>query len=152
MENNDANVISKQEEKDLKKELDDLVNIERKKVIEELKVARSFGDLSENAEYDSARKRQAVVEMRIAEIEEILKTSTIVAAKKNTGLVVVGSTVDVEMKGGKNETFVIGKAGKGLEVSMHSPIAEGLLGKSAGDTVRISTPGGVKEMTVRKIQ
>ena len=151
MENTAKNSISKEEEKKLKEQLDELLNVERPKIIADLKVARSFGDLSENAEYASARERQAVVEDRIREIEATLKESVVVEKSKRSNVVVVGSNVDVTIKKGGKKTFTIGKKGAGIEISIHSPMAEAVLGKEVGDSITVTTPGGEKHLTINKV-
>ena len=151
MVNGSENFITTEEKEDLEKELKTLEEIKRPEVIEELRVARSYGDLSENAEYDSARKKQGMIESRIGEIENILKVSTIVAEDHNKETVTIGNTVTVDVAGEGKKVYDIGVEGKGTEVSPHSPIAEALLGKEKGDVVVAILPKGEVEITVKRI-
>lgn len=126
---------------ELKKELVSLV-AERPTLAENIKTAREFGDLSENAEYQSARQEQEKNENRISEIEAILANSQVITTPKSDGKVVLGSTV--KLKNGTTKEFqVVGTVeadplnGK---ISDESPIGKALLGKKLGDEVEIKTP------------
>ena len=121
-------------------------------MIEELRIARSYGDLSENAEYDAARKKQGIIESRINEIENILKTAVILEEDHGRDVVTIGNSVEVEVKGEGKKTYDIGVEGKGIEVTSHSPIADALLGKQKGDSVVANLPKGKVEMAIRKIK
>lgn len=151
MTKENKNFITADERQEMEKEIKELKEVRRPEVIEELRTARSFGDLSENAEYDSARKKQGVIESRINEIETILRVSETVEEDHGKNVITVGNSVEVEIKGEGKKMYDIGVEGKGLEVSSHSPIAEGLLGKQRGDTVTINLPKGDVEMTVKEI-
>jgi transcription elongation factor GreA len=137
----------------LVQELDFLKSVKRKEVVERIKIARSFGDLSENSEYDSAKEEQAFVEGRITTLENMIRNAKIIAeAATGSDSVTLGSTVTfVELPDGDEETYsIVGSAeadpfeGK---ISNDSPIAKSLLGKKVGDQVSVQTPGG--EMSVR---
>lgn len=151
MVNGSENFVTAEEKESLEKELKMLVEVKRPEVIEELRIARSYGDLSENAEYDTARKKQGMIESRISEIEVILRTSSVVDEDHDRDTVTVGNSVAVEVAGEGKKVYDIGVDGKGVEVSAHSPIAEALLGKEAGDVVVVSLPKGEVEMTIKKI-
>lgn len=134
-------------------ELEYLKSVKRKEVVERIKIARSFGDLSENSEYDSAKEEQAFVEGRITTLENMVRNAKIIAEGELSGdSVTLGSSVTfVELPDGEEETYsIVGSAeadpfeGK---ISNDSPIAKSLLGKKVGDQVSIQTPGG--EMSVR---
>ena len=125
---------------DLEVELADLKS-RRGEIAEKIAVARDFGDLRENAEYDAARKEQGLVETRIAEIEEILQNAEIIQSSDGSA-VVLGSTVELQ-SADKTVTYtVVGPveadplAGK---ISNESPIGQALMGKKVGDEVRIKT-------------
>ena len=125
---------------DLEVELADLKS-QRGEIAEKIAVARDFGDLRENAEYDAARKEQGLVETRIAEIEEILQNAEIIQSSDGSA-VVLGSTVELQ-SADKTVTYtVVGPveadplAGK---ISNESPIGQALMGKKVGDEVRIKT-------------
>lgn len=136
----------------LEDELDLLKNVKRKEVVERIKVARDFGDLSENSEYDSAKEDQAFVEGRISLLESMIRNAVIIEEEDNNDTVSLGKTVTfIEVPDGEEETYtIVGSAEadplEGL-ISNDSPIARGLLGRTIGDKVKILTPGG--EMDVK---
>ncbi|MCH6266458.1 MULTISPECIES: transcription elongation factor GreA [Neobacillus] len=137
----------------LEQELEYLKTVKRKEVVERIKIARSFGDLSENSEYDSAKEEQAFVEGRITTLENMIRNAKIISEGELAGdTVSLGSSVTfVELPDGDEETYtIVGSAeadpfeGK---ISNDSPIARSLMGKKVGDQVSVQTPGG--EMSVR---
>lgn len=127
---------------ELNEELSQLIT-ERPEITERIRSARELGDLSENAEYASARSEQERSEARIAEIEHILKNVDLISAPKNGGKVNLGSTVALKSSGKEMKFQVVGTveadplAGK---ISDESPIGKALLGKKLGDEVEIVTP------------
>ena len=136
---------------ELKSELNDLV-AQRAPIAERIKTAREFGDLSENAEYSSARQEQERVEGRIAEIESILLNVEIIKKPRGDSKVQLGSFVKLKDGGGKSKEFqVVGTVeadplhGK---ISDESPIGQALLGKKEGEEVEIKTPA---ETSIYKI-
>lgn len=151
MADKNENFITTEEKEDLEKELKTLKEVKRPEVIEELRIARSYGDLSENAEYDTARKKQGVIESRISEVENVLKVSAVVKEDHGRDVVTIGNSVEVEVKGEGKKTYDISTEGRGIEVSSHSPIAEALLGKQKGDVIIATLPKGEVEMTIKKI-
>lgn len=137
----------------LEQELENLKTVKRKEVVERIKIARSFGDLSENSEYDSAKEEQAFVEGRITTLENMIRNAKIIEdSELDADIVSLGKTVTfVELPDGDEETYsIVGSAeadpfeGK---ISNDSPIAKSLIGKRIGDEVAVQTPGG--EMNVR---
>ncbi|MFC4320877.1 transcription elongation factor GreA [Litchfieldia salsa] len=137
----------------LENELEQLKSVKRKEVVERIKIARSFGDLSENSEYDSAKEEQAFVEGRITTLENMIRNAKIIEeTNDNSNVVALGKTVTfVELPGGEEETYtIVGSAeadpfeGK---ISNDSPIAKSLIGKQVDDKVTVQTPGG--EMFVK---
>ena len=137
----------------LEQELEQLKTVKRKEVVERIKIAHSFGDLSENSEYDSAKEEQAFVEGRITTIENMIRNAKIIEGNdSNTDTVSLGKSVTfVELPNGDEETYsIVGSVeadpfeGK---ISNDSPIAKSLIGKRVGDKVSIMTPGG--EMSVK---
>jgi len=137
----------------LEQELENLKTVKRKEVVERIKIARSFGDLSENSEYDSAKEEQAFVEGRITTLENMIRNAKIITEDEmGTDTVSLGRSVTfVELPQGDEETYtIVGSAeadpfeGK---ISNDSPIAKSLMGKREGDEVTVQTPGG--EMRVR---
>lgn len=135
--------ITEDGKKELEAELAELKG-RRGAIADKIAEARDYGDLSENAEYDSAREEQGLVESRIAEIEDILLNATIITATKSSSIK-LGSKV--ELKTGKKTVsyYVVGPVeadplnGK---ISNESPIGLALMGKKVGDTVTITTPKG----------
>jgi transcription elongation factor GreA len=127
---------------ELETELTELIS-NRTDIAEKIANARDYGDLSENAEYDAAREEQAMLESRIAELEDILKNADIIKPTKSS-TIRVGSTVHLE--NGKKVTYqVVGPVeADPLEgkISNESPIGAALMGKKVGDKVTITTPKG----------
>ena len=139
----------------LKEELQRLRGVDRPNIIQAIAEARAQGDLSENAEYESAKERQSFIEGRIAELEAKLSNLQIIDPKtlNAEGRVVFGATVNIEdMDSGDSKTYqIVGEDEadiKNGKISVSSPIARGLIGKSVGDVAEISAPGGIKEYEV----
>ncbi|RXZ38095.1 transcription elongation factor GreA [Oxalobacteraceae bacterium CAVE-383] len=143
----------------LKQELHQLKTRERPAVIAAIAEARAHGDLSENADYDAAKERQSFVEGRIADIEGKLGAALIVdpATLNADGRVVFASTVDLEnLETGEKVTYqVVGTDEadiKESKVSITSPIARALIGKSAGDVVGVEAPSGLREYEILEVR
>ena len=142
----DGNFILTQEGKDkLEEELHFLETEKRAEIGERIKVAREFGDISENSEYDDAKNEQGMMEARIAEISRILSEATVVNTPKRSNSVHIGSTVTVDM-GGRERVFTIvggaesdAAAGK---ISNESPMGKALFGHKKGETVSFLSPTG----------
>ena len=140
----------------LEQELEELKTVKRKEIVERIKIARSFGDLSENSEYESAKDEQAFVEGRITTLENMIRFSEIIDNNGDKDEVSLGSTVTfVEMPDGDEEEYtIVGSAeadpfsGK---ISNDSPIAKAILGKKINDEVIISTPGGDMQVKITKV-
>ena len=143
----------------LKVELQRLRTIERPAIIQAIAEARSHGDLSENADYDAAKERQGFIEGRIKEVETKLANAQVInpAALDADGRVVFGATVDLEdAESGDTVTYqIVGddeadiKHGK---ISVSSPIARALIGKSEGETADVQAPGGVRSYDVLAVR
>jgi transcription elongation factor GreA len=136
----------------LEQELENLKSVRRKEVVERIKIARSFGDLSENSEYDSAKEEQAFVEGRITLLEQMVRNAKIIQEDKHTDAVALGKTVTFkELPNGDEETYtIVGSAEADPfegNISNESPMGSSLMGKRVGDEVAIQTPGG--EMNVK---
>lgn len=143
--------------KQLEEELDLLKGEKRKEIAEKIKVARSYGDLSENSEYDDAKNEQAILEARIATIEATLKVAVIIDENDITNETVhVGSLVKIEnIKLGKEVTYRITGSNeanpKEFKISDESPVGKGLLDHVVGDVVEVETPAGVMGFKVLEI-
>ena len=143
----------------LREELFCLRSVDRPYIIQAIAEARAQGDLSENAEYEAAKERQSFIEGRIAEIEAKLSNAMIIdpTTLHAEGRCVFGSTVRIEdLDSGNMITYqIVGddeadiKNGK---ISISSPIARGLIGKSEGDVAEVMAPGGVKEYEILDVQ
>jgi transcription elongation factor GreA len=139
----------------LRAELQTLRSVERPRVIAAIAEARSHGDLSENAEYDAAKERQSFIEGRLAEIEAKLSSAQIIdpSTLDADGRCVFGATIDLEdIDSGESVTYqIVGddeadiKLGK---ISVSSPIARALIGKSVGDVAEVNAPGGVRSYEI----
>lgn len=142
----------------LEAELEDLKVNKRKEIIERIKVARSFGDLSENSEYESAKDEQAFVEGRISNLENMIRFAEIIddthIAQDTVSL---GRKVTfIEVPDGDEEAYtIVGSAEADpmeFKISNDSPIARALIGKKIGDIVSIETPGGNFEVEITKVE
>jgi transcription elongation factor GreA len=151
--------MSKQGEEMLRNELERLKMIERPRIILAIAEARAHGDLKENAEYHAAREEQGFAEGRIQDIEGKLSNAQVidVVAIKNTGKVIFGVTVELENIETEEEVCyqLVGEDEADLKlgkISITSPIARGLIGKTEGDVVGVSVPGGLVEYEIISVQ
>lgn len=140
------------------KRLEYLKTTARTEIAEQIKTARAFGDLSENAEYDAAKIEQARIEYEIVEIEAMLKNVVLIDEDTlNTNVVDVGSNVTVKMlsAGDEERTFqIVGSAEANPyenRISNESPVGKTLLGHKVGELVEIQTPDGVSEFEITAI-
>lgn len=141
----------------LEQELEYLKVSGRKDIAEKIKIARGFGDLSENAEYDAAKDAQAAMEKRIGELEEMIKNAQVVDVDAvSTDVVSILSKVkvyDEDME--EEETYIIVGTTEAdpdkNKISDESPIGTALLGKKKGDVVTVETPGGSFELKILEI-
>jgi len=142
----------------LRNELKRLKSEDRPRVIKAIAEARSHGDLSENAEYHAAREQQGFIEGRIGEIEAKLSTAEIIdpSTVTNNGKVIFGATVGLEgQDDGKAISYqIVGEDEADIKsgrISITSPIARALVGKSAGDVVDVAAPGGTRSYEIVKV-
>ena len=143
----------------MRAELQDLKTVQRPRIINAIAEARSHGDLSENAEYHAAKERQSFIEGRIAELDGKLSNAEIIdpTTLDDDGRCVFGVTVELEdVEKGETVTYqIVGedeadiKLGK---ISVNSPIARSLIGKSAGDLAEVRAPGGVREYEILDVK
>lgn len=143
----------------LREELNHLKMVERPKIVADIAEAREHGDLKENAEYHAAREQQGFCEGRIQEIEAKLSNVQIIDVTKmpNTGKVIFGTTVTILNCDSDEETtyHIVGEDEadiKNGKISIGSPIARGLIGKSIDDVVNIQTPAGTVEFEIIEVQ
>ena len=150
-------VVTREGYNKLEQELENLRTVKRKEVADKIKVARGYGDLSENAEYDAAKDEQRDIEARIEEIEKILKNAEVVVEDEiDLDKISIGCQVkvlDVE-EDEEMEFKIVGSTEanslKG-KISNESPVGKALLGKKVGDTVKVETPAGEFEYKVLSI-
>ena len=151
--------ITKRGAEKLKAELHTLKTVERPAIIRAIAEARAQGDISENAEYDTAKDRQGFIEGRIQEIEGKLSASQVIdpSSLDAGGRVVFGSTVELEDEGNaKRVTYqIVGEYEADLKlglINIGSPIARALIGKSEGDSIEVQAPGGLKHYEIVSVK
>lgn len=156
MAENKEYVLTRDGKAELEAELDRLKNVTRKEVSEKIKEARSFGDLSENAEYDEAKNEQAEVEARINEIEYMLKYARVIYDDEiKSDVVTPGSKVVLDIFGGEKKYTIVGSTEADPyknKLSYESPIGAACLNRSAGETVTAQTPGGEVQFKIVSIE
>ena len=143
----------------LQQEIEELSTVRRREVAERIKEAREFGDIAENAEYDDAKNEQAMLEARIAGIEESVRRATVIDEKHiDTEEVSVGAVVHVkDQKSGESQKFqIVGSAEANPaehKLSNESPIGQALLGHKRGEVVTVDVPRGPKrKLKITKIE
>ena len=141
---------------ELRRELDDLLNIKRPELAIKLKEAVAEGDLKENANYHDAKEQQAFIEGRIQYLENILRAAIIISHDGSTDEVRIGSAVTIREEGSdEDETYMIVGAAEANpregKISQKSPIGSALLGRKKGDKVKVQTPNGSVIFKIKKI-
>lgn len=142
----------------LEQELENLKTVKRPEVIERIKIARGFGDLSENSEYESAKDEQSQLESRIVTIQTQLRYAEIIdaGAVANDEVSIGKKVTFVEVGDTEEETYeIVGAAEADAfngKISNESPIATAMIGKKVGDTVKVTTPGGDMDVKIVKVQ
>ena len=158
MAENQKTVLTEEGRKKLEAQLDYLISVRRNEVSEQIAVARGFGDLSENAEYDEAKKEQAKVEEEIVRLTNTIRTAVVVADSDiSTEKVSVGTTVRVkDVDTGDEDEYAIVGANESdpyeNKISNESPVGAGLLGAKKGQTVTIEIPAGELHYEVLEIK
>ncbi len=140
----------------LNAELKQLKSVERPAIIKAIAEAREHGDLSENAEYHSAKEKQSFIEGRIKELEGTISLAQVIDPKKLSGPIKFGATVNlVDEETEEEKTYmIVGEAEADIEkglLNIKSPLARALIGKEEGDSVEVRTPGGSKDYEIVKI-
>jgi len=144
--------------KALEEEINQLKNVERHSVIAMIAEARAHGDLSENAEYHAAKERQSFIEGRVIELEDQIGRADVIDVSKLSGATVkFGATVtliDVDTNDQRKYQIVgdFEAQPKNGRISISSPIARAIIGKSVGDTVEVAAPGGARSYEIQKVQ
>lgn len=140
--------------KKLKEELDTLKTVKRQEIAKRIHEAKELGDLSENAEYSAAKEAKAETELRISEIEQMLKDFAIIEEPKKIGVIQIGSTVEVENGASIRKFTIVGRneadpiSGK---ISNESPLGAAFLGKKNNDSISVKTPKGMTVYKIKKI-
>jgi transcription elongation factor GreA len=139
----------------LKSELEQLSTVRRREIAARIKEAREFGDISENAEYDDAKNEQAMLEARIAQLEEKLRSATVLdPSSLSNDIVRVGSVVHVKEGGKSTKYTIVGSAEASpadMKLSNESPVGKALLGRKRGEEVVFATPKGERRLKITKI-
>ncbi len=140
----------------LKSEYQDLKSVRRPEVISRIKLAKELGDLSENAEYSSAKEEQSFIEGRIQELEEIIKYAKVVESEGKTGhkTVDIGASVNVEVEGEADSFELVGPAESDPangKISVDSPVGRALIGHKEKDKVAVKTPDGEVLYTITTV-
>ena len=149
--------ITKKGLEKLQVELDELRTVKRREVADRIRVAKEFGDISENSEYENAKNDQGWIEGRILTLEKMVRNAEIIKepSKKNSGTVQLGSKVKVKDEFGEENFTIVGPVEadprKGL-ISLESPVGKALLGKTKGDKVKVATPAGHSNLTVLEVK
>lgn len=149
--------LTQQGFEELKKELDNLINVKRPANIQAIKEARALGDLSENADYDAAKNDQAEIEGRIKKIEKMLENVEIIE-KDDSSVVSLGTTVSIKYVDDEDETDeyqIVGSQEADpfmSKISNESPIAKAIMNKKVGDIVEVESPNGVYKIEIIDIK
>ena len=143
----------------LKKELQELKNVQRPKIVSAIAEARSHGDLKENAEYHAAKEQQSLLESRVLEINDTIARANVIDVTKieNEGKVIFGSSVYLKNLESlqKLNYKIVGKDEADIKnnlIYFKSPVGKGLIGKNVGDMVTINTPSGEKNYEILKVE
>ena len=143
----------------LKKELQELKNVQRPKIVSAIAEARSHGDLKENAEYHAAKEQQSLLESRVLEINDTIARANVIDVTKieNEGKVIFGSSVYLKnLESSQKLNYkIVGKDEADIKnnlIYFKSPVGKGLIGKNVGDMVTINTPSGEKNYEILKVQ
>lgn len=156
MKNKNTVYLTQEGLDNLKKELDELINVRRPENVQAIKEARALGDLSENAEYDAARNEQAVIEARIKQLEKMLENASIIT-EVSTDAVGIGNTVKIKYidDDEEDEYQIVGSQEADpfeSRISNESPIAQALFDHKVGDVVTVDSPNGAYQVEITAIQ
>ncbi len=150
----DTPYLSQERYNELETELNELRTTKRAEIADQLKRAKEYGDLSENAEYAEAREEQSRIEARIAELDEMLKSAVIIHKGIGGSIVEIGSSLTVKKGDQTVEYTIVGSNESNPaehKISNESPLGHAFLGKKVGDKVTVETPAGKVEYTITAI-
>jgi len=136
-------ILTRQGLTSLKSEYDELTKVKRAQIIKRIQIAREFGDLSENSEYDAAKEEQSLLETRIVQLEDVLKRAQIIERVQKADFVVIGSTIVVEIDGEKDDFTIVGTMEADpskKKISNESPVGIAILGAKVGEIIEVNTP------------
>ena len=151
-------ILTKEGYQKLKREIEDLSTRRRREIADRIKVAREFGDIAENAEYDAAKNEQAMVEARIAKLEERLGSARVIEKREiSKDVVSVGSKVRLRDVDAKQtvEYRIVGSAEANpaeLKLSNESPVGKAIIGHKKGETIEVATPRGSLKYKILEIK
>ena len=156
MKNKNTVYLTQEGLDNLKKELEELINVRRPENVQAIKEARALGDLSENAEYDAARNEQAVIEARIKQLEKMLENVSIIT-DVSTDSVGIGNTVSIKYVDDdeEDEYKIVGSQEADpfeSKISNESPIAQALFNHRVGDIVTVDSPNGAYQVEITAIE
>lgn len=147
--------VTREGMEELKKELEELNKKKRPEVLERVSGARAMGDLAENSEYTAAREELSLIDGRIEELTEILKSAELIReSAKSNGAIQLGSTVTVSINGKKEEFALVGEweaDPHNKKISHESPLGKALMGKGLGEKVEVEAPAGIITYTIVSI-
>jgi transcription elongation factor GreA len=152
--NNKPAYLSKEGLEQIRRELDELVNVRRAEIAARIHEAKEHGDITENAEYEDAKNEQAFVEGRIQALSALVKNAVVIEENHNSTHVQIGSTVTIQSKDGKESFMIVGSAEASPaegRISNESPVGRALLGHKKGEEVTVSVPAGDSKYKILSI-
>jgi len=155
MDDKNEVILTKEGLQKLKAELQELVEVQRPQIAQRIKDARDMGDISENSEYDAAKEKQAFIEGKITELEEVIKNAKVAESNGSKQAVDIGAKVTVHIEGGEEQFYIVGaREANPLErkISNESPLGSALLGKKVGEKIEVEAPVGKLTYKILKIE
>ena len=152
--NNKPAYLSKEGLEQIRRELDELVNVRRAEIAARIHEAKEHGDITENAEYEDAKNEQAFVEGRIQALSALVKNAVVIVENHSSTHVQIGSTVTIQSKDGKESFMIVGSAEASPaegRISNESPVGRALLGRKKGEEVTVSVPAGDSKYKILSI-
>jgi transcription elongation factor GreA len=152
--NNKPAYLSKEGLEQIRRELDELVNVRRAEIAARIHEAKEHGDITENAEYEDAKNEQAFVEGRIQALSALVKNAVVIEENHSSTHVQIGSTVTIQSKDGKESFMIVGSAEASPaegRISNESPVGRALLGRKKGEEITVSVPAGDSKYKILSI-